>query len=378
MKIIADDKIPFLKGALEPFGEVVYIPGSKTTAEDVKNANAVITRTRTKCNAALLEGSKVKFIATATIGYDHIDTEYCCRKNIFWTNAPGCNSGSVAQYITSVLLNLALKYNTTLKGKTLGVIGVGNVGSKVANVGRALGMNVLLNDPPRAREEGRSAFTELDELLKKADFITVHVPLYTEGQDKTFHMADVNFFAKLNRNQIFINSSRGEVVDPEALKTVLRNGSIRTAVLDVWENEPDIDKELMDLCSIATPHIAGYSTDGKANGTSMSVNALGKYFRIDTKNWFPSDVPLPEKTSMDIDASEEASLEKLISDAVFVSYNVMSDDKNLRNSPQTFEKQRGDYPLRREFPVFSVTVKGDSSKAGELKDALKKLGFKVI
>lgn len=378
MKIIADDKIPFLKGALEPFGEVKYIPGQKTTAADVKDADAIITRTRTKCNASLLEGSSVRFIATATIGHDHIDTGYCDSKNIFWTNAPGCNSASVAQYMSSVLLTLALNHDIALNGKTLGVVGVGNVGSKVAKVGRALGMNVLLNDPPRARIEGGAAFTELDELLKKADFVSIHVPLYNDGVDKTFHMADKAFFAKLSNRQFFINASRGEVTDTAALKDALRNASIRAAVLDVWENEPEIDRELLALCSIATPHIAGYSTDGKANGTSMSVNALGKYFGIDTKNWFPANVPLPEKTLVTINLSETDSLEKLLSEAVFFSYNVMDDDRKLRNSPDTFEKQRGDYPLRREFPVFSVKINGAPSKAAELKAALVSLGFNVL
>jgi erythronate-4-phosphate dehydrogenase len=372
MKIIADDKIPFLRGALEQVAEVVYMPGKEITPEIAKDADALITRTRTKCNKSLLKDSSIKIIASATIGYDHIDTAYCEAQGIEWTNAPGCNSSSVAQYITCALLNLAVKHNLSLKDKTLGIVGVGNVGSKVAKVGEALGMRVLLNDPPRAREEGQGAFCDLEKIKDEADFITMHVPLNPEGKDKTFHLADETFFNSLEKKPFFINSSRGEVADTESLKTALKNNLISGLVIDVWEKEPDIDLELLSLADIATPHIAGYSADGKANGTSMSVNAVSKFLGLGLEEWRAEGVPVPENTNIVL--SDEGLLEKTLSNAVSVSYDIMSDDARLRNSPETFEKQRGDYPLRREFPVFSLSEGAGSKEATGI---LQKLGVRI-
>ena len=247
MKIVCDNKIPFLRGVLEPFADVVYLPGKETTPEVVKDADALITRTRTICNEALLAGSQVQAIATATIGFDHIDTAWCDAHGIFWENAPGCNSGSVKQYIASVLVTLAKRYGFDLAEKTLGVVGVGNVGRKVASVARALGMKVLLNDPPRARKEGPEAFVGLDEICAQSDIITVHVPLSKTGEDATWHLFDAARLACLRPDQILINSSRGPVVDNAALKAVLQKGGLKAAVLDVWEGEPNLDPELVAL-----------------------------------------------------------------------------------------------------------------------------------
>jgi erythronate-4-phosphate dehydrogenase len=376
MKIVADDKIPFLKGALEPYCDsVVYLPGGKTAPEDVRDADALITRTRTKCNAKLLAGSRVKFIATATIGFDHFDTAYLDAAGITWTNAPGCNSSSVKQYITSVLLNLAADNDIALRGKTLGVVGVGNVGSKVAAAAKALGMNVLLNDPPRAAKEGAEQFVSLERIQSESDFVTLHVPLTGDGQYKTFHLADAGFLKKLKPSAFFINSSRGEVCDNNALKAALQAGTIRGAVLDVWENEPDIDLELLRLVAYGTPHIAGYSTDGKANGTAMSVNALSRFFGLKLKDWYPSHVPGPE--SCDIIIEDCGSFEKTLLSAVKISYDVKSDSDRLRSSPETFEKQRGDYPLRREFPCYSVAAKPGSDINPGIMNVLRELGFNI-
>ncbi len=358
MKIVADNKIPFLRGVFEPFCQVEYYPGAEISPEHVKDADALIVRTRTRCNAALLAGSNVKIVATATIGFDHLDTEFLDAAGIKWTNAPGCNSSSVAQYITSALLNLAVKYDFSLEGKTLGVIGVGKVGRKVAGVGRALNMKVLLNDPPRARIEGSEAFIELEELLEKADIVTCHVPLNKSGEDMTLHLADRAFFNKMKQGAFFINSSRGPVCDNNILKEVLREKRIEGAVLDVWEGEPDFDVELHSLLEYGTPHIAGYSYDGKANGTSMSVHAVSRELGIDLMNWQPDDVPLPENTAILLDGS--GSIDKILLRAINNSYDISNDDRRLRNSPETFEKQRGDYPLRREFHLFDFWA-GESS-----------------
>jgi erythronate-4-phosphate dehydrogenase len=330
----------------------------------------MIVRTRTKCNAELLENSKVKFIATATIGFDHIDADYCDKTGITWTNAPGCNSSSVAQYISSVLLNLAVRKDLDLSKMTLGVIGVGNVGSKVAKVGKALGMNVLLNDPPRARAEGNTNFSELEYLLENSDIVTMHVPLNMEGADQTYHLADEKFINRMRPKAHLINSSRGEVVDSGDLKKALKGGKLAGAVLDVWEHEPVIDLELLNLVDIGTPHIAGYSADGKANGTAMSVKALCEYFNLPLGNWYPQEVPKPENTVIEL--SNEASETESLLKAVCSAYNVISDDQRLRASTESFEKQRGNYPLRREPPIF--TVKGATPKVTE---ALKALGFEI-
>ena len=307
MKIIVDDKIPYIHGALEPFAEVVYLPGSKTTAEVVKDADALITRTRTICNEALLSGSSVKIIATATIGYDHIDTDYCDRAGIKWTNAPGCNAKSVEQYIASAIMVMAEKKNGTLAGKTIGVVGVGNVGSKIAKIAEMLGMRVLLNDPPRAREEGEKGFVGLDTILKESDVITLHVPLNQDGIDATFHLADEKLFARMARKPVFINSCRGEVVKTAALKDAIRTGQVSGAVVDCWENEPDIDSELLALVDLGTPHIAGYSRDGKAKGTEMTVQAVSRFLGLGSKNWKASNVEKPDKPEILIDGTDKTT-----------------------------------------------------------------------
>jgi erythronate-4-phosphate dehydrogenase len=374
MKVIIDDKIPYIKGAFEPFAEVFYLPGSKTTPELVKDADALITRTRTICNEKLLAGSSVKFIATATIGYDHIDTEYCKRAGIEWTNAPGCNAGSVEQYIASALLAWALEKREKLREKTIGIVGVGNVGSKVARFCETLGMKVLLNDPPRVRSEGPEKFVSLDTIIQEADIITFHVPLNMEGPDATWHMAGSEFFGKLVKKPLVINSCRGEVLDTTAVKVALKNGRISGLIADCWENEPHIDLELLEMAYLATPHIAGYSKDGKANGTRMSVQALSRFFNLGLREWQPQEVELPETTEIFMDGSRRDE-ESVIAEAVLSTYDIESDSDNLKSSPEKFEKFRGDYPVRREFPVYTIHARNvDKSTIHKLKV----LGFKVI
>lgn len=379
MKIVADNKIPFLAGALEPYADVIYLPGSETTPQIVADADAVITRTRTICNEGLLKGSRVKMIATATIGFDHIDTAWCNANGIEWTNAPGCNSWSVQQYIASLLANLAQTFGFDCKNKTLGVIGVGNVGSKVAHIAELLGFKVLLNDPPRAAKEGQRGFTSLDTLLEKSDIITCHVPLQKDGPYATYHMFDKERIAKLRKDQFLVNSSRGPVVDNAALKDALKAKSIAGASLDVWENEPNIDTELMDLLFTATPHIAGYSLDGKANGTTMSVQAIARKFNLPCKDWHVTDIPLPaQDVCFTIDVTGKTAAE-IIQEAILYTYDIKNDDKRLRASVSTFEKQRSDYPVRREFPAFTVTLDGALTPEliEECVETLEEIGFNV-
>lgn len=373
MKIVADDKIPFLRGALENFAEIIYVPGKDIKNEIIRDADALLIRTRTKCNEELLKGTRVRFIGTATIGFDHIDIHYCEKNNITWTNAPGCNSSSVQQYITAALLRIAESHHVNLEEKTLGIIGVGNVGSKVEKAARALGMNVMLNDPPRERREGKKNFVLLGDILYNADIITVHVPLNIVGEDATWHMFSEKSFRKMRKGTWFINSSRGEVVDTTSIKRALSTDKIR-AVLDVWENEPDLDTSLMHLAFIATPHIAGYSTDGKANGTAMVVNSLARFFNLPLKGWYPGNVPVPAGTDIVIDCKGRSDI-AIIREAVNRSYNIDQDDIRLRLAPGDFEKHRGDYPLRREFTSYRVHLKSGSKTA---RQKLQDLGFKTL
>jgi len=373
MKIVIDDKIPYIQGALEPFAEVVYLPGQKTTADMVRDADAIITRTRTICNEALLSGSSVKIIASATIGYDHIDTVYCDKAGIKWTNAPGCNAKSVEQYIASAILVMAEKRGWELAGKTIGVVGVGNVGSKVAKIAEILGMRVLLNDPPRARQEGEAGFVTLDKILEESDLITLHVPLNMEGPDATWHMADERLFARMSRKPVFINSCRGEVVETAALKRAIQTGQISGVVVDCWENEPDIDLELLGLVDLATPHIAGYSRDGKANGTEMSVQAVSRFLGLGAKNWKANNIEKPAVSEILIDGTNK-STRQILAEAILATYDIREDDARLRSNVATFEKQRGDYPVRREFTAFTVAGKFSNPK---VIDKLKRIGFKL-
>lgn len=369
MKIVCDDKIPFLKGVFEPYAQVVYLPGAKTTAEDVRDADAIVTRTRTKCNEALLGGSSVKMIATATIGFDHIDTVWCEANGIGWTNAPGCNSGSVRQYIASVLVSLSTGLGFGLKGKTLGVIGVGHVGSKVSAIARTLGMNILLNDPPRAEAEGPEGFVSLDEVLKYSDIVTLHVPLAPD----TYHLIAGEVLAKMNPGQILINSSRGEVVDGDALKAALKEKRLLGAVLDVWEHEPGIDPELLRLVNIATPHIAGYSADGKAAGTTASVRAVAHALGIkELYDWKVSSVPGGAEFAID---GAGKSSEEIMREAILHTYDVSADCIALRNDRDAFEQLRSNYPIRREFEAFSLKL---SSVSPDICHSLAELGFNVI
>lgn len=346
MKIIIDNKIPYIKEAVRTIAdEIVYAPGKDFTPELVRDADALIIRTRTHCNRELLEGSRVKFIATATIGFDHIDTDYCQQAGIEWRNAPGCNSASVAQYVQSSLLIWKSLRNRELSGLTIGIVGVGNVGSKITKVAQDFGMRVLLNDLPREEKEGSGSFTSLNKIAEECDIITFHVPLYKEGNYKTFHLANREFFQSLKRKPIIINTSRGEVIDTNALLEALNNQTISDAIIDVWEHEPDINRELLEKVMIGTPHIAGYSADGKANATRMSLDAICCFFQI--KGKYEINAPAPASPIIYAKNHEEALLQ---------IYNPTEDSDRLKTQPELFETLRGDYPLRREEEAYIINI----------------------
>ena len=336
LRIVADGDIPFLRGALEPYAEVVYLPGAAISAEDVRRADALIVRTRTRCDASLLEGSSVRCIATATIGTDHIDLPWCSAHGISVFGAAGCNSSAVMQYVFTALVSLGID----LSGKTLGVIGVGHVGSKVAAMGRKLGFRVLCCDPPRAATEGSEGFVSQEQLLVQADIVTLHVPL----DDSTRNMADAVFFEKMKPGAVFINCARGEVMDEEALiKAAPRLGSL---IIDTWPHEPDINRRLLSLTSVASPHVAGYSLQGKLNGTTAAVRAVAGYLGIDAlKDFVPEEAAGNEPVSLDFsDLDQEGVARKLLS-----IYPILNDDSALRAEPENFELLRSEYRYRQEF-----------------------------
>lgn len=373
MKVVVDDKIPALKGVLDPYADVLYKEGKAISKEDLVDADALIVRTRTLCNKDLLEGTSVRMVATATIGTDHMDLAWLEQKGIHWCNAPGCNSGSVKQYIASVLAHLILD-GTVPSETTLGIVGVGMVGSKIESLAKALGFKVLLNDPPRARREGADKFCSLDYLLSNSDIVTLHTPLIRQGEDATFHLMDESKLALLKKGAVVINSSRGEVCETRAMLKGLDNGQISRLVLDVWENEPNIDSKLHNKVWIGTPHIAGYSVDGKSNGSTMTIHAIAREFGLPLQDWQPTSLPVPDYPFIHLDNNSEPAY-LTAAKAILRTYDILEDDKRLREDPEDFEKQRGSYPVRREFHIWEITP--SRATRPETIEMLMTLGFRV-
>ncbi|MEG1936184.1 MAG: 4-phosphoerythronate dehydrogenase [Rikenellaceae bacterium] len=336
-KVVIDSAIPFTETILDPYATVIRLEGKKISRIDVSDADALIVRTRTKCDATLLEGSKVKFIGSATIGYDHIDLDYCKTRGIKVVTAAGCNAMAVVHYMAAVLNDLG----GDLTNKKLGVIGVGNVGSRVAMLGEILGMEVALNDPPRQDKDSSFISQDLDKMLSECDIITIHTPYTTTGKYPTYNLAGEHFFDKMKHGSIFINASRGEVVDEDALIDAIDNFKISHAVIDVWKGEPSINHELLKRATIATPHIAGYSLQGKANGTSAIVRAFAEYFDFkELKGWYPKAViPCKDKYLTGDEILEE----------IKNCYKIREDDSRLRHNPELFEELRNNYNYREEY-----------------------------
>ncbi len=371
MRIVADDKILYIKGVLEEYATVVYKSGSSINSEDVKDADALLVRTRTNCDKKLLGNSKVKFVATATIGKDHLDTQWLEENGIEWTNAPGCNSGSVMQYIASVFAHLILS-GTNPEKTTVGIIGVGMVGKKIEKLAKALGFKVLLNDPPRERTEKSDKFTDIETVISKSDILTFHTPLITDGEEKTYHLLNLENVKNLKKGAVVINSSRGEVTCSNALLYGLEKGIISKLVLDVWENEPQLNLELLDKVWFGTPHIAGYSADGKANGSSMVIQALSRKFNLPLNDWEPKNIPLPKNITISkLDKNEPAIVS--VAKAILETYDIDNDSKALKKNPDKFEEQRGNYPVRREFHIWKLLSKENYSD--EVWDMLLGMGF---
>lgn len=350
MKAVVDSKIPFIHGLIEQLvDEVVYLSGSSICREDVRDADVLIVRTRTRCDAALLSGSAVRWVITATIGYDHLDTHWLEEAHIQWANCPGCNALSVRQYIHNALLVCSMREGGLtdedaaqpallaeafaqfrLQHHTVGVVGVGHVGTAVADDLEAMGFRVLRCDPPRGLP------VTLTEVAEEADIVSFHTNLTHAGDYPSYHLANRDFFAQLQRHPLFINSSRGEVVDEEALLEALDKGQVSDAIIDTWEHEPHINLQLLHRCLLGTPHVAGYSADGKATATRMTLQTLCQFLHRP----FDFTITPPALPVGFAYGNVTAGALRL--------YDPRVDSARLKAHPDQFEQLRGDYPLRRE------------------------------
>jgi erythronate-4-phosphate dehydrogenase len=376
--IVVNKNTPLAVEAFSRIGKVIALDTLEVSRDAVHDAEILVVRSETKVNRELLDGSSVRFVGTVTIGTDHIDLEYLASRGIAFASAPGSNSNSVAEYLAAALLLWSQRTEQALQEKTIGIVGVGNVGSKVERVARALGMNVLLNDPPLVRKTSNPSFLPLQELMN-ADVLTLHVPLTKSGQDATYHLFDEARINKMKRGAVLINTSRGPVVETNALHRALSSGHLPTAILDVWEGEPKIDVRLLNKVMLGTAHIAGYSLDGKVNALRMVYEAVCQYLNV------PSGPKIePEKdaaTDKQILIPENVTGERdILLQAVRQAYDIELDDQMLRTMTSLSEKEHGEYfmrlragyRIRREF--FNKLVELSPEQA-HVQDVLSKLGF---
>lgn len=397
MKIVCCSNMPYAKEAFSTLGETLVKDGRLIAPADVRDAAMLAIRSTTLVNQSLLDGSSVKFTGTATIGTDHMDIPWLERQGIRWCYAPGCNANSVSEYVTSAVLCLADRHGFTLEGKTIGVVGVGNVGKLVVKKAEALGMRVLMNDPPREEAENRcqesgarsqesevrktTEFVPLDRILAESDIVTFHVPLTRTGPHATYHLADKAFFEKMKRGAIFFNCARGATTDTDALLAAMDKGTVAHAVIDTWEGEPIYRPDLLARVDIGTPHIAGHSFEGKVMGTVMVYREACKFLGVKA-TWTPDNLlPPPLVPELDADAagkSEEAVLWQLVHRV----YDIEADDQRMRQGAGLEDKARGvhfdglrkNYPMRREFRFTKVALRNGPEK---LKQKIERLGFRL-
>ncbi|WP_069469883.1 4-phosphoerythronate dehydrogenase [Candidatus Marithrix sp. Canyon 246] len=352
MQIIADENIPYVHQAFAEFGEVRTIVGRNLTAADLNNAEILLVRSVTKINAQLLAASSIRFVGTATIGLDHIDLNYLQQQAIGFASAPGSNATSAAEYVVSALLIMAERQGFQLSDKTVGIIGCGNVGSRVLKKLTALGMTCFVYDPPLGKID------DLENVLA-ADIISLHVPLSKDGDHPTYQLVNEQFLASLRNDVILINTSRGDVVDENALLKRLTTCPNMQVILDVWQAEPNINQSLLQRAALATPHIAGYSFDGKVRATEMLYKAACNFFKK-SPTW-QADMPSPSRLYVSD-----------IHTAVMESYDVRRDDAELRRRTSEFDKLRKNYPVRREFSCIEIELPAVSS---QLATCFKELGY---
>ncbi|MDE6139814.1 MAG: 4-phosphoerythronate dehydrogenase [Alistipes sp.] len=330
MKVIIDKAIPFVKGVLEPFADVEYIDGDRIGREHAARCDAMLIRTRTRCDKNLLDGSKVGFIASATIGFDHIDTQYCRSKSITTVRAEGCNARGVLQWVAAALAHMLALDGRRPEDCTLGVVGVGHIGSIVAEYARMWGFDVVCCDPPRQAREGGD-FISLAELARKADIITLHTPL----DATTHHMIDRRVLAAMRTDAMILNASRGEVIDTQALLH-----SEHRYVLDVWESEPNIDPEVLRHASLATTHIAGYSAQGKANASAAVIRKLAAHYGLPLTEWYPAEIARVQPQAI--------GWQQMCS-TMPAHFDIEQETRRFKADPSQFEHIRNTYNYRQEY-----------------------------
>lgn len=375
MKIVCASSLTSGREAFATAGEIDCRSERSIDADAVRGADALATRSKVRVNAALLAGSRVRFVGTATAGTDHFDTAWLDASGVRWCAAPGCNANSVAEYIAAALLTLAVRHGWTLAGRTIAVIGVGHVGKLVARKCGALGMRVLLNDPPLAERTGDPAFRPLAEILAAADFVTLHVPLHDDAPHATRGLAGPSFFRQLKPGAVFLNASRGEVVQEDALRAAHDGGAVSRLVLDVFDREPAVAPDLLQRADIVSPHIAGYSHQGKLNGTAMVYREMCRFFGIPERWTPPRAAGLPLLRA----AAAGRRPEDVLAEIVRQAYDIEADDRALRagigaDLGAQFEKLRRDYPERHEFDQYAVQLDGASA---ELRACVAALGFQL-
>ena len=355
LKIVADENMPHVEALFGELGEVTLLPGREMQPEQLSDADVLLVRSVTRVNGDLLaQAKRLQFVGTATIGTDHVDQILLAERGIAFNSAPGCNRISVGDYVLSALLVLAERHGLTLAGMSLAVVGAGNTGSAVATRATALGMRLLRCDPPRARREGATGFVTLDEALS-ADVVSFHVPLTRTGEDATHHLLDATRIARLRPGQFLINASRGEVWDNQALLARQRGDCPLHLVMDVWEHEPDLLHDLVPFVEIATPHIAGYSLEGKARGTWMLYHALCERLGRPARQDLTALLPTPEVISLQLGQEPDQAV---IGRLVHLVYDVRRDDARFRRElvqPGSFDRQRKRYPERRELSALRLT-----------------------
>jgi erythronate-4-phosphate dehydrogenase len=374
MRIVADENIPLLDEFFAHLGEIRRLPGRSIDSASVADADVLLVRSVTAVTSELLEGSPVRFVGSCTIGTDHLDLEYFRQSGIQWSSAPGCNARGVVDYVLGSLLTLAEIEGVDLAQRTYGVIGAGQVGGRLINVLMGLGWNVLVCDPPRQAAEGGD-FVSLDEVLQRCDVISLHTPLEKAGEFPTWHMFDASQLQKLKPGSWLINASRGAVVDNTALHDILLNREDLQAVLDVWEGEPKVNAALADLCVIATPHIGGYSLDGRQRGTSQIYQALCAWLEQAPQVSLSELLPAPWLAEVTLDArTDPAWALNMLCRGV---YDPRRDDADFRRSlvdlatqPAAFDLLRKHYPARREIEGLSVRINGQSEPLQQLVTAL--------
>lgn len=361
---VADENIPFARQALGTLGRVRLLPGRQIAAAEVEAADVLWVRSVTPVGPALLEGSRVRFVGSATAGTDHVDRAYLRRRGIAFAHAPGANAASVADYVVAALLAVAARRKAPLRGKTAGVVGCGQVGRRVARRLQGLGLGVLKNDPPLATEAERAGqthdFVSLGKVLSEAALVTLHTPLARAGPHPTFHLFDADKLSAMRPGAWLVNTARGGVVDGAALREALRGGPLAAAVLDVWENEPTPDAALAARTDVATPHIAGYAYDGKVEGTAMLYRALCQHLGTEPR-WSAEKMLRAEDDTFRLHAPDASLAETPWLDALARQmYDVRRDDRALREALRApdagtaFQRLRRDYPPRRAFARYHL------------------------